>query len=147
MLAGGTPAPPYNRRVSFIDNDFCFACGTKNPLGLQLSFFSDGARFCTRFTAQPQWQGFAGVLHGGLQSTILDDLMSNHLFRIERVWVATAELTVRFRKPVPLERELLFTSEVLRRSGRLWELRGRCTLYGDDKELSTAVGRFIEVPR
>lgn len=132
----------------FTDNDFCFACGTRNPLGLQLQFYCDGGLFCTRFTPQPQWQGFAGVLHGGLQSTVLDDLMSNHLFRVEGVWAVTAELAMRFRRPVPLDRELLFTSRVTRRGGRLWELEGRCMPLDDrETELTTASGRFYEVQR
>ncbi len=132
----------------FRDNDFCFACGTKNPLGLQLQFFGDGDLFCTRFTAQPQWQGFDGMLHGGMQSTILDDLMSNHLFRVEHVWAVTAELTVRFRRPVPIGSELLFTSRVVRQRGKLWELAGECTDFaGDSGILSTATGRFMDVNR
>ena len=88
------------------------------------------------------------MLHGGLQATILDDLMSNHLFRVEHVWVATAELTLRFRAPVPMEHELLFASEVVRHSGKLWELRAECSLFGEDGGArTTAVGKFIEVPR
>jgi acyl-coenzyme A thioesterase PaaI-like protein len=138
----------YNRAIStFTDNDFCFACGSKNPLGLQLQFFSDGPRFCTRFVAQPQWQGFHGVLHGGLQATVLDDLMSNHLFRVERVWVVTAEISVRFKAPVPIERELLFASEVVNHSGKLWTMRAECTVYGEGKVLSAGTARFMEVRR
>jgi acyl-coenzyme A thioesterase PaaI-like protein len=132
---------------TFTDNDYCFACGTKNPLGLQLQFFQDGSRFCTRFTAQPQWQGWRGVLHGGILATILDDLMSNHLFRVERVWAVTAELTTRFKAPAPTECELLFASEVVSQRGKVWELRAECTVLGESKVLSSAVGRFMEVPR
>ena len=87
------------------------------------------------------------MLHGGLQATILDDLMSNHLFRVERVWAVTAELAVRFKAPVPIERELLFTSEVVGHSGRLWTMRSECSEYGAARILSTATGRFMEVPR
>lgn len=133
----------------FIDDDFCFACGARNPLGLHLTFFADGDAFCTRVLPKPHWQGFAGVMHGGLQSTILDDLMSNHLFRVERIWCATAELTLRFRRPVPLDRELLFASRIERRQGRVWLLSGACTdgSNPDSAQLTTARGRFVEVPQ
>src|SRR5512134_136100 len=113
-------------RALFVDNDFCFACGTRNPLGLHLTFFRDGDRLCTRVAPKPHWQGWDGVLHGGIQSTIMDDLMSNHLFRLERSWAVTVELATRFRKPVPLDRELLFFSRITRHSGKLWELEGEC---------------------
>jgi hypothetical protein len=132
----------------FSDDDFCFACGMKNPLGLQLKFYLDGERMCARVTPMDHWQGYHGVLHGGLQATILDDLMNNHLFRVQRVWTATAELKLRYRLPVPLDRELLFYSELVGGQSRVWELRGACMLAAmpEGKPLTTAVGRFMEVP-
>lgn len=137
-----------NSASSFVDNDFCFACGSKNPLGLHLSFYVDGDAFCTRIKPKPHWQGFAGVVHGGIQCTILDDLMSNNLFRVRGVWTATADLTLRFRKPVPLDAELLFASRIESHSGKIWTMSGTCTLAGqvDAKPLTTAAGRFVEVP-
>lgn len=135
------------RQVLFVDNDFCFACGTKNPLGLHLSFYREDDRLCTRVTPKPHWQGWDGVMHGGIQSTIFDDLMSNHLFRIERVWAVTVELSARFRKPVPLDRDLLFSSSVARKSGKLWELSGECVIADEASVvLSSASGRFMQVP-
>jgi hypothetical protein len=136
----------------FENNDYCFACGTKNPLGLRLVFFTatapNGARLlCTQVMPSPHWQGFAGVLHGGLQSTIIDDLMSNHLFRLERVWSATAELKLRFKRPVPLDQELLFASRLVACEGRIWRMRAECRLAADPGGplLTFAEGRFIEV--
>jgi acyl-coenzyme A thioesterase PaaI-like protein len=131
---------------TFSDNDFCFACGSKNPLGLQLQFFVDGNRLCTRFRPQPHLQGFEGVLHGGLQSAVLDDLMCNHLFRIEKISTTTAELSLRFRLPVPIEGELLFASEVTGRHGKVWEMKATVIPYGGDpRPLTTATGRFVEI--
>jgi acyl-coenzyme A thioesterase PaaI-like protein len=133
---------------TFLDNDFCFACGGKNPLGLHLDFYLDGDAFCTRAMPKPHWQGFAGVVHGGILSTIIDDLMSNHLFRVQGVWTATADLTLRFRRPVPLDQELLFTSRVESQHGKIWTLSGVCVTAAepDAQPLTTAAGRFVEVP-
>ena len=132
----------------FEDDDFCFACGMKNPLGLQLRFYLDGERLCTRVAPMDHWQGYRGVLHGGLQATIIDDLMNNHLFRVRRVWTATAELKLRYRLPVPLDRDLLFFSQLAGNHGKVWEARGTCVLADmpEGKPLTTAVGRFMEVP-
>lgn len=138
-----------NRQDVFVDNDFCFACGGKNPLGLHLDFYLHAETFCTRVMPKPHWQGFAGVVHGGIQSTIIDDLMSNHLFRIKGVWTATADLTLRFRRPVPLDRELLFTSCVESQQGKVWTMSGSCVPAAepDAPPLTTAAGRFVEVPQ
>ena len=132
----------------FADNDFCFACGGKNPLGLHLTFHTEGDLFMTRVRPKPHWQGFAGVVHGGLQSTIIDDMMSNHLFRVHKVWAVTGDLNLRFRKPVPIEAELLFVSRIDSHRGRIWQLSADCRVADDPagSRLTTATGRFIEVP-
>lgn len=133
---------------TFTDNDFCFACGMKNPLGLQLKFHVKGDLLCTRVVPMEHWQGWAGVMHGGLQATILDDLMNNHLFRVHRVWTATAELTMRYRLPVPLDQPLLFTSKIVGNRSKVWEANGACHLANEPegRPLSKARGRFMEVP-
>lgn len=133
---------------TFIDNDYCFACGSKNPLGLQLSFYRDGDHMCTRVNPLAHWQGFEGVLHGGLQATILDDLMSNYLQNVQGVWGTTAELCLRYRKPVPMDEELVFKATLKKPGGKVWEVEGFCQLASDEtvQKLTTCVGRFFLVP-
>ena len=58
---------------TFIDNDYCFACGSKNPLGLHLSFYREGDYMCTRVQPLTHWQGFEGVVHGGSCGYIVKD--------------------------------------------------------------------------
>lgn len=141
-------------KTTFANNDFCFACGSKNPLGLRLAFFQAGSaagspQLCTLVVPSAHWQGFAGVVHGGLQSTIIDDLMSNHLFRLEGVWAATVELSLRFRRPVPMDEQLLFISQVEAHRGRIWTLSATCRLAAQPEgaALTTGTGRFAELER
>jgi hypothetical protein len=132
----------------FVDNDYCFACGTRNPLGLHLKFAREGELYVTRVRPLPHWQGWEHVMHGGLQATIMDDLMSNHLFQVCRVFAVTAEMRLRFRRPVPLGAELRFTSRLGRHSGRVWELVAACTTVAEPETvLSEATGRFLQVPQ
>ena len=153
---GSAGEPAYNGCVSevapFTDNDYCFACGSKNPLGMQLHFYIEpDARgddvLHTRLRPSPHWQGFAGVMHGGLQATVIDDLMSNFLFRLRHVFVVTAELKTRFRRPVPLDAELLFSARETGHAGKVWQLRGECRLASDPAGpvLTEAEGRFVEI--
>ncbi len=130
----------------FIDNDYCFACGGKNPLGLCLKFTLHESGECTcEFAGAPHHQGFAGVLHGGIIATIADDLMNNHLFRMFGKSTATAELTVRFKKPAPLGETLVFTSRLTKSRGKIHEMSCEVTLKKSGALLSTASGRFLEV--
>jgi acyl-coenzyme A thioesterase PaaI-like protein len=132
----------------FVDNDFCFACGALNPAGLQLVFERDADVLFTRFTPSRFHQGWRDVLHGGVQATVFDDLMSNCMFRIHHLSVVTAELATRFRSPVPLDSELEFRAWCSGGRSPLWELQAECRIYGREqgKLLSSARGRFMEVP-
>src|SRR5690606_29033584 len=133
---------------TYVDHDFCFACGALNPAGLQLVFVRDGDVLFTRFTPSQFHQGWRDVLHGGVQATVFDDLMSNCMFRIHRRQVVTAELSTRYRSPVPLDRELEFRAWLTDGRSPLWNLAADCRIHGDPsgRPLSTARGRFMETP-
>ena len=130
----------------FLDNDYCFACGGKNPLGLCLKFDIHGDGSCScEFTGAPHHQGFAGVLHGGIIATVADDLMNNQIFRMFGASTATAELTTRFKKPAPLGEPLIFVSRRTRARGRIHEMECEVTLKSTGELIATASGRFLEV--
>lgn len=135
-------------KSAFVDNDFCFACGSRNPAGLQLVFQRDGDVLFTRFTPSQLHQGWRDVLHGGVQATIFDDVMSNCMFRIHGRSVVTAELSTRFRRPVPLDRELVFRAWLGGGRSPIWNLEAECHILGETagRPLSMASGRFMETP-
>jgi len=80
-----------------VDDNRCFACGTDNPDGLQLRFSYDpgGDRVETTFTPGPRYQGWQGVVHGGIVATLLDEVMAKAAAR-KGFAILTAEITVRF---------------------------------------------------
>jgi acyl-coenzyme A thioesterase PaaI-like protein len=52
----------------------CFLCGTENPIGLHLRFYTDDEGRCiARFRPKPEHQGYPGQLHGGIISSLLDE--------------------------------------------------------------------------
>jgi len=87
--------------------DRCFVCGKGNVGGLQLDFAIDPERrTCeTRWTPPPTYQGYDDILHGGLVSTLLDECVGKLAAELGLPAV-TAELTVRFLRPIPLGRPL-----------------------------------------
>jgi uncharacterized protein (TIGR00369 family) len=118
------------------DDQHCFVCGARNEQGLQLEFVPGDGTLSTIWVSQKRFQGYADVLHGGMISTILDEVMINLPWKVYGAPVTTAELTVRFRKPVPIGAELRFTASVVERGRRLWHLRSECraadgTLYAE----------------
>jgi acyl-coenzyme A thioesterase PaaI-like protein len=119
----------------FLDNDYCFACGTKNPFGLHLRFAVDGDAVTARFTPGPHLQGFAGVLHGGISSTVLDDVMNNLVTRTCGEIVVTATMETRFRQPVPVGRELVCEARLVERRGRFFRAEAQLRLADDEEVL------------
>ena len=76
--------------------DMCFACGKGNPIGLKLGFRFEGEEYVTEFEVRPEYQGWAGIVHGGLLATILDETMARLLWEKE-LNAITGRLNVRYR--------------------------------------------------
>ncbi len=89
--------------MKFETDGNCFVCGLKNPNGLKLNFEIDKEKqtLKTTFVASPTFQGWDGIVHGGIISTLLDEAMAKlvHELGFESV---TASLEIRFKKPAPI---------------------------------------------
>ena len=100
------------------DDQMCFVCGPKNPIGLRLEFSFEGERYVTRFTAGPEHQGYAGVTHGGIVSAVLDEVMAR-LVHVKGFSAVTAEMTVRLKQPARTGHELVFAGWIAGERGRI----------------------------
>jgi uncharacterized protein (TIGR00369 family) len=128
----------------------CFICGRDNPIGLRLHFKSlDGLRVSAKFNPHTHFNGFKGMLHGGLISAVLDDAMDWALYNSTGRLYVTSQLTVNFKKPVPVEGELeVIAYSVKHEDGRTRKIENaRAEVVNSDGEvLATAQGKFFQVP-
>jgi uncharacterized protein (TIGR00369 family) len=99
----------------------CFVCGLENPAGLRLAFYETGpTEVVTTYTPPEQFQGYPGVLHGGIIAALLDEaggravMIGNHSH-----FMLTAKLEVKYRQPTPLGRSLTVVGQLVKRRGRL----------------------------
>ena len=101
-------------------NGNCFVCGKNNPNGLRLSFEIDKEKqtLKTTFVASPTYQGWDGIVHGGILSTLLDEAMANLVYELGYQAV-TASIEIKFKKPAPILEPLLVYGEVTEVSKRL----------------------------
>ena len=123
----------------------CFGCGALNPCGLHLAFGLHGEGVRARFTPRRQDEGFFGVVHGGILSTMLDEAMAWAAFA-EGLWAVTGRLDVRFRKPVEVGIEVVVTGRVVANHGRIVEAQGEIRRASDGALLAEGSGRFVRVP-
>jgi acyl-coenzyme A thioesterase PaaI-like protein len=87
-------------------NERCFVCGNRNPHGLRLCFMPDGDHAVRAlWRTDAMWEGFRGVIHGGIVSTVLDEAMSKAV-AATGIPALTCELRVRLRRHVVASEEL-----------------------------------------
>lgn len=110
----------------------CFVCGRENPVGLHLTFYEDPNtnRIVAPVVIPEHYQGYPGIAHGGILSTILDEA-SGRAIMIEAeddpFWV-TAKLEIRYRKPTPTETPLEVVGWVVKKRRRSAQVAGEIRL-------------------
>lgn len=135
-----TPVRPFATRP----HPNCFVCAESNGQGLRLEFTLDpDGRVSSRFACPKVFEGYPGILHGGILSSIVDGAMTNCLFAHEVV-AYTAELNVRFRSPVAVDRSATVWARVIRFDSPLHVVEAK--IIQDDKIRVTATGKFLEKP-
>jgi uncharacterized protein (TIGR00369 family) len=104
------------------DASSCFVCGRDNPIGLHVTFRTEGARVVGEFLPTPLHVGFTGIVHGGILAAVLDDAMAALGYTRGEPTV-TARLAVRYRRPVRPGEPLRVEAEETERRGTLQQAR------------------------
>lgn len=133
-----------NRQLAVRDDHWCFGCGRQNPIGLQLTFFDDGDAVSAPWTPLRQHQGYQGIVHGGLITTVLDEVMSWAIYT-RKLWAVTASINVRFRKPLHVGESVTARARVTTVSGRKVDVRAELVRDSDGQSLAEATALFIRV--
>ena len=89
-----------------VDDEMCFACGEKNPISLNLDFKQiDDNKVKALFVPGEYHQGYNGIIHGGLTSTLLDEALA-YVIGFKGIKAFTAELNVRFKSSIKVGEEI-----------------------------------------
>lgn len=139
------PAPE-NTELRFPADGGCFGCSADNADGLQMSFRRCGDAIEAHYIVADRFHGAPGVVHGGIVATLLDEVScALAVFVLDR-HVVTGELTVRYERPVPVERGLVLRARLLDRShARYAEIGGEVCDGG--VVLARSRGKFFYVDR
>lgn len=127
------------------DYQRCFACGQRNPYGLQLIFHQEEESIVTDFTPREEHQGFPGVIHGGIVATLMDEALSRTtLLSNNPAWSMTGRLEVRYRQYVPYGKTLRIRAHLEKQRGRMLQATGTLTPADDERTvLAEAQGTFM----
>jgi uncharacterized protein (TIGR00369 family) len=120
----------------------CFACGELNEAGLHLKLHLSPDRCWTELTLTSRYEGWEGVIHGGIVGTILDEIMGWSLVARDS-WGMTARLSVRFHRPVAAGRRVRAEGWVTGARRRIQTTAGRLVDADTGEELATAEATYI----
>lgn len=96
----------------FLMDNRCFACGSDNPIGLHLDIRESRDSVYAKIKLSSVFQGYQQLIHGGIVSTILDEMAVWAAFKKGKKAV-TAELNVRIKKPMISETEYVAMGKVI----------------------------------
>lgn len=121
--------------------DSCFACGKDNPIGLKLQFsFNDGVASAS-FVANSRYEGYPGIIHGGIVSTLLDEAMAKVILQSGKKAV-TARLGTKFHKALQTGASVSVMGWIKEAKSR--SISAEAKIIGMDKELiASAEAVFI----
>jgi len=101
---------------SFLDfpGNNCFACHPNNNYGLRLKFYADDDKqeVFTRIKPEQHFNGFPGILHGGIQCALIDEVAYWTMFDSIKKIGLTAKIDLNFLKPVPMDTELSIIGKI-----------------------------------
>jgi acyl-coenzyme A thioesterase PaaI-like protein len=120
----------------------CFACGTENPHGLHLLFdrsHDDSA--IAQFTPHTYHEGWAGIVHGGIVVTILDEAMAYALY-FSGIRAVTARMENRFRLPMLSGHEVTIRAWIVNRRAKLVDAAAVISVP-DSQIVAEATGRYL----
>ena len=127
--------------------EMCFGCGKDNEGGLQGEFYNlEEGKIAAFFRPGDTFQGYPQRLHGGITASILDEALGRAILPLEPdTWAVTAELSIRYKKPVPVNTALKIVAEVTENKRRLFRSSGELFLP-DGQVAATATGVYMKQP-
>lgn len=125
----------------------CFVCGLSNGFGLKSRFYElENGELMARFFPADEHMSYPGRMHGGISAAILDETIGRAIINNQRtdLWGVTLEFSMRFRKPVPLDQEVVVRARITEENKRTFEGTGEIVL-SDGSVAVEGKGRYLKM--
>ena len=125
----------------------CLVCGIKNDLGLKARFYQlENGELVSIFNSKEFHQSYPGRVHGGISAAILDETIGRAIsVSDETVWGVTGSLELRYKKPVPIDCDIITVARVTRDTRKLFEGEGEIILHNGEIAV-TAKAKYVKMP-
>jgi uncharacterized protein (TIGR00369 family) len=123
----------------------CFACGSNNGIGLGLTFYKneDGAVFGS-FFADPKYEGYSGIIHGGIIATLLDSAMT-HCLLVKDIPALTGRLSIKYSNPIQTGATVRVKAKIINQIHGVFILEGKALV--DGKKVARAEAKYRTMKR
>jgi acyl-coenzyme A thioesterase PaaI-like protein len=131
------------------NSKMCFICGLENPVGLKLRIYeTEPGMVETTYTAPEHFQGYPGVLHGGIVATMIDEISGRSLMgTLEHGrFMFTAKIEVKYRKNVPIGKPLRIVGKALKDRGHSAEAWAGIYDAGSGELLAEGNTLLVNIP-
>ncbi len=124
----------------------CFACGTANPIGLNMEFYLSDGKICTDITLGEYHVGWSNITHGGIISTLLDEVMSWTILYFSRLFFVTRKMEVKYIRPVLIGTPLTICGQLLDHKESSKNIKARADIRDKRRNLlARSTGDFVAV--
>jgi acyl-coenzyme A thioesterase PaaI-like protein len=120
----------------------CFACGELSEIGLHLQLRLTPGKCTTELVLPRRFEGWEGIIHGGILCTILDEVMAWSLVERDN-WGVTARMSVEFRRPAMVDRRVYAEGWMIEDRRRIHRTAGRIVDAETGDEIATAEATYV----
>jgi uncharacterized protein (TIGR00369 family) len=123
----------------------CFACSSNNGTGLGLKFYKqeDGS-VVGSFFANPKFEGYSGIIHGGITATLLDSAMT-HCLLMKDIPALTGRLSIKYSTPIRTGTVVKLEAGVVGQRHETFILEVKASV--DGKKVASAEGKYRTMKR
>ena len=123
----------------------CFACGSNNGMGFGLKFYKeeDGTVF-GNFFADPKYEGYSGIIHGGIIATLLDSAMT-HCLLMKDISALTGRLSIKYSTPIRTGTVVKLEAKIVDQFHKMFILEGKVLV--DGKRVASAKAKYSTMKR
>lgn len=109
----------------------CFGCSPFNEFGLQLEFWEDGEELVAKWQPRKSLEGWMGVIHGGIQATLLDELAGWIVLIKMKTAGVTSAMNIQYLKPLNISKgEITVRGKLISVEKRLAKIE--CSLFDNE---------------
>jgi uncharacterized protein (TIGR00369 family) len=122
----------------------CFVCGENNKRGLHLKSFLKGGKVIIRFSPDETLLGYCHIIHGGIATTLLDEVMTWAAIAHAGNAYVSVEISCRFKIPITKDTKLIIQGWFVEEKRKIVFTEGKIVAEeNEDRCFVSATGKYM----